>query len=840
MNKDRKILKQLWKEIGKQLTLIEFDRLDTTLDKGYAVDERGYVVGVNLCGLEYLESIPKTLFAFKYLKTLSFYSVKIHDFSRLENIPGLLSLTIFSNPIDDISFLQELRYLTKLNLQDDELTDISVLHGLSNLKRLYLHHNQLTDISVLQGLSNLTNLGLADNQLTDISVLQGLSNLTDLVLSENRLTDISVLQGLKNLTSLDLRENKIKKLPEAIVDLGMEIDVDVRTAVLGKKGIYLYGNPLETPPPEIIRKGKKAIKAYFKSLEKGKLPLNEVKVLLVGDGGAGKTSLVKRLLGKRFNKKEAKTHGIDINQWEVKQQKTFIKTHLWDFGGQEIMHATHQFFLSKRSLYILVLDGRKDEKTEYWLKHIRSFGGDSPVVVVLNKIDENPGFDVNRRFLLDKYNNIKGFFRLSCANKTGIDEFTEALKKALCDVEIIRTTWAENWFHVKEQLEKMIDPFISLERYKEICLDEKIEEKSGQDTLVDFLHDLGIILHFDDLGLKDVHVLEPKWVTEAVYKIINSPIAARHKGILKPAFLDKILKQNKRGDYYYPPDKYHYIIELMKKFEICYQLEKGEVLIPDLLEVEESEFKFDYAGSLKFLFEYDFLPRSVMPRFIVRMHNDIKENCRWRTGVLLENKVFDAQAVVKADNEEKKIFIYVSGQEKRDYFSVIRFTLRDINAGFEKINAVEKVPLPGSETIAVKYKELTGLKRMGKSVISIGELGQDIPIDVLLEGIELKEEQRVGEAARLGNISAARDVNIFNMKGDHSTFNLNITQVEQKLELIIQQLEEHRVPGREEFIKQLRDDEVKKDKKKLRSVLGKILTRTAEVGTIASAIASLL
>ena len=64
--------------------------------------------------------------------------------------------------------------------------------------------------------------------------------------------------------------------------------------------------------------------------------------------------------------------------------------------------------------------------------------------------------------------------------------------------------------------------------------------------------------------------------------------------------------------------------------------------------------------------------------------------------------------------------------------------------------------------------------------------------------------------------------------------------MEQKLELIIQQLEEHKVPGREEFIKQLRDDEVKKDKKKLRSVLGKILTRTAEVGTIASAIASLL
>jgi GTPase SAR1 family protein len=83
-----------------------------------------------------------------------------------------------------------------------------------------------------------------------------------------------------------------------------------------------------------------------------------------------------------------------------------ILVHFWDFGGQEIMHATHQFFLSKRSLYILVLDGRRDEKTEYWLKHIESFGGDSPILVVLNKIDENPSFEVNRRFLQVRHVNV--------------------------------------------------------------------------------------------------------------------------------------------------------------------------------------------------------------------------------------------------------------------------------------------------------------------------------------------------------------------------------------------------------------------------------------------------
>ncbi|MBK8721294.1 MAG: hypothetical protein IPL95_03105 [Saprospiraceae bacterium] len=37
----------------------------------------------------------------------------------------------------------------------------------------------------------------------------------------------------------------------------------------------------------------------------------------------------------------AKTDGIEISDWTVKRDK--IKVHIWDFGGQEIMHATHKF-----------------------------------------------------------------------------------------------------------------------------------------------------------------------------------------------------------------------------------------------------------------------------------------------------------------------------------------------------------------------------------------------------------------------------------------------------------------------------------------------------------------
>lgn len=60
------------------------------------------------------------------------------------------------------------------------------------------------------------------------------------------------------------------------------------------------------------------------------------------------------------------------------------------------MHSTHRFFLSERSLYLVVIEARRedDDSVFAWLKTVRNRGGDSPVIVVINKCDDathNPG-----------------------------------------------------------------------------------------------------------------------------------------------------------------------------------------------------------------------------------------------------------------------------------------------------------------------------------------------------------------------------------------------------------------------------------------------------------------
>ena len=577
-------------------------------------------------------------------------------------------------------------------------------------------------------LKNLNLLYVSYNKLTLLPPeISELKNLNQLDISNNKLTSLPLgISELKNLNQLYISGNQLTALPPEILELDLNINWKHQ---FGEEGIFLEGNPLENPPVEIVKQGREAVINYFKSLENETELLNEVKVLLIGDGGAGKTSLVKKIFGEEVDGNEPQTQGINIRKLVVENGDREIKANFWDFGGQEIMHATHQFFLSKRSLYILVLDGRKDEKPEYWLKLIENFGGDSPVLVVINKIDENHAFELNRKFLTKKYPSIKNFYRLSCKSNEGIEEFIKSLKEELKKVKNLEIKWPKSWFNVKNRLEKICPSclsnienknsceyfnFIEYKEYKKICEDEGVESESEQGTLVDFLHDLGVILHFRDIPLLNTHVLEPEWVTNAVYRIVNSKEIADSRGILKPDdMLPDILKQDNENEFYYPPNQYSFIINLMKKFELSYDLDNRTVLLPSLLEIQEPNFEFEYEGALKFIIDYDFLPPSVMPRFIVKMSGDIKDDLRWRTGVVLEDEDLNSSAVVRADNEAKKISIYVKGEQKRDYFAVILQKFREINNSFEKLSATEKIPLPDKPEVSVSYKHLIKLERRG-------------------------------------------------------------------------------------------------------------------------------
>jgi len=666
---------------------------------------------------------------------LDLSSNQISDITPIEKLTNLTSLNLYNNQISDITPLEKLTNLTSLDLFKNDIANITPLEKLSNLTSLNLIGTQISDITPLEKLTNITSLELSNNQISDITPLEKLTNLTYLNLRDNQISDITPLGKLTNLIYLSLSYNKISDITP--LKEFIKLDVEVKLKFDGKGGIVLEDNPIEEPPLEILSKGNKAIFEYLQSIEDKKQELNELKILFIGDGGAGKTSLIKKSLDNEFDTNENMTHGINILDRDIKVENKKIKAHFWDFGGQEMMHSTHQFFLSRRSLYVLVLDGRKEEDSEYWLNFIRSFGGNSPVLVVLNKIDDNESFELNRKFLQDKYPNIIDFYRTSCLDGRGVEEFYQALKSSILKVETISTTWGRSWLDVKEHIENLEENFINRDRFLSICKDCNVPTYSAQKVLSEFLDNLGIAIHFDKFNLNEIHTLKPEWVTDGVYKIITSKILSDNRGVLDIESISTLLNSNE-----YPSYTHKYIIELMKEFELCYSVDDKTILIPALLEVEEKEFNFDYYPSLRFELEYSFLPLSVMDKFIVKSHSDIKDKLRWRSGVVLEDKNNQTEAVIKVDNREKRIFIYVNGKQKRDLFAVVRKRFNEINSTFKEIKIDEWIPLPSYPKNLVKYKHLIGLEQMGEEYYISGELGKKFEVSKLLNGIERAESRK--------------------------------------------------------------------------------------------------
>ncbi|MBK8565474.1 MAG: leucine-rich repeat domain-containing protein [Saprospiraceae bacterium] len=460
------------------------------------------------------------------------------------------------------SELGEMDWLTELNLNYNLISDGCFLEKLTSLNSLNLGNNKISDGRFLEKLTNLTSLILGLNKISDGGFLEKLTNLTSLNLFQNQISDGHSLKKLTNLTSLDIADNKVTDFTPLlyfIKEKKMNILWDDPFSIPGIGEIDVTKNPFTTPPVEVVQQGNDAILAWYDSFKKEKGQpkhyLREIKVLLLGEGTAGKTSLLKQIKSLPFSEKESQTHGVNVEMLELGKLARFkgqadmaeAKARVWDFGGQEIMHASHQFFLSHHSIYVLLLDSRNDAKKEYWLRHIAKFGGGSPCIVAINKIDENPNYDLARNTLNEAFEFIgQRFCRISCKTGEGMDGFAATLARLIPQTELYKTPISEDWLNVKNQLEAATVErnYIDRKRFLDICEKNDVTDPVAQRTLLLYLDNLGVVLHFPDLMLPAFYVLDPHWVTIGVYKIINSPSVA--SGILKDEKLDFILNEEEQ------------------------------------------------------------------------------------------------------------------------------------------------------------------------------------------------------------------------------------------------------------------------------------------------------
>jgi small GTP-binding protein len=707
-----------------------------------------------------LDEVGAALRSMRALKTLSLQGTKLTTLPWwIGELDQLGTLDLGGTGIARLpSALSEMKWLTHLWLWGHAFENVpEAIQGMSRLEVLDLGHREAPALAAsedrgedrlgtsrdrdgkgplddahsrgrlsslptwLYDLPHLRVLRASGQQIARVPRLS--PSLEQLWLGGNELSTIPAwVSEQSQLRVLDLHRNRISHLPGGLRDLTQLGYLDLRH------------NRIALPPEvlEAVREPRRIVDFVVPAGGEGQR-LDEAKLLIVGEGSVGKTSLIRRLVADSFSKHEPRTEGIEVHRWSVDAGGIPTVLNVWDFGGQEIMHATHQFFLTKRSLYVLVIDARQDEeqnRIEYWLKLIDSFGDGSPVVIVGNKTEQSP-LDLDERGLRTKYPNVIDVLAVSCRTRAGIDELHDRLASAVTQLPHVRDLLPTAFFDVKRELERLDEDYIAYSDYERICARHGVADATACESLIGFLHDLGTVLCFrEDPRLLDTNILNPEWVTGGVYRLLNSLVAAQHKGLLTLTEIGSILDAGG-----YPRERRAFIVDVMKRFELCFESDTT-FLIPDLLVKQEPDTG-SWDGALTFQVKFDVLPTSVISRLIVRMHAMISRGTVWRSGVVLA--LDGNRAFVKADREDAVVHIAVDGPAsgRRGLLTAIRTELRAIAQTIPGLVGQERVPVPGHDGVFVSYAHLLDLEAAGHETVVPEPLVESFRIRDLLAGVEL-------------------------------------------------------------------------------------------------------
>ncbi len=561
-----------------------------SLPKNFA-DEFKNVTHLYLWGLKGLVSLPKLPSGLKCLHVR-----KCPDLQEMEektNLPsGLEELVIEdADSLQDLLFDQgrQMDCLVDLRLAACPLIPASTVNDLiavSPVLRLLDCSGlpQLERITVDRWPSKLVDLRL--NQcggLVDLEPDEWPTGLRRLELQGTSLRKLSEFH--LNLDYINLRDTKqLKKLPKGLPALLTERAKQAESE-RRLRTLLIHGSALELPEVMFDSEDFNSADWVFAHLEgeDQREPLNEVKVILVGDGRCGKSSLARRFVkGEVLKRDEPSTHGIQL--WRLENlefvpegevgRTSNAQLNFWDFAGQDLYHNTHRLFFQSQAIFLICgtcsgkgwdkesdkvekaaaeMDGGGDHNLSYWRQMIDSIesasGKRPPIAFVRTKVDR--GGDVEGYLEINK-EALEGIEQIDFSADTGqgVDSLTKWLKKGVTQVlgPLGRREIHKNALQVRRSLqEKMLKnekaheaaegtekmakpphPTMALEEFqqltKELCSGAYREHP---ESLLDMLHRSGFLFH-DGEHMKNSVVLDQRWAINGIYAALNRKTAWPH------------------------------------------------------------------------------------------------------------------------------------------------------------------------------------------------------------------------------------------------------------------------------------------------------------------------
>jgi len=702
------------------------------------------------------------------LQLLDISGTKVTKLSPLSGLMQLRSLNVSYTPITKLGPLSGLMQLRSLNVSYTPITDLSPLSNLTHLQSLDVSGTKVTKLSPLSGLTQLQSLDVSGTKVTKLSPLSGLTQLRSLNVSYTPITDLNPLSDLTLLQLLDISSSHVSDLSPLLILIEKGLEVKWSSRWWEGSGIYVKDCQLTNPPVAIVKQGNAAIVNYFKEKQsQGTDYLYEAKLLLVGAGGAGKTSLVRRLYqcDKPLPDENETTKGIEIHQHEfIVQDSRYpngrnFRLNVWDFAGQEKYRPTDTLFFTQRSLYVLLDDTRNNDKTvhdenfKYWLEAVDLLSQHSPVLIFQNE-KGGRSKTIDLAGIKGKFDNVKDCYQGNLEYANAVNTLKIAIEFFAKQLPHIGEELPSKWLNIRSDIEQFAQqrPTISLKNYFSLYAKYLPFDRTKALHLSRYFHDLGVFLHYqDDELLNRTVILQNHWATEAVFKILDDEIVKAQLGRFTATDCERLWQDSDYADLH--PE----LRTLMEKFELCYVLPDSNPktwLAPQLLLPSKPDelIAWAKAGDLVLRYRYEFLPKGMINRLMVRLHHFVPcPDLGWLTGVLFERD--STQVLVEIPPQGNEIVFRARGVERKELLSVIAADLDTLNKTFTGLpDKVEKlIPCNCSLCIAqtepncFEQRMLLQFKKDNILIWKCSRSYKDVDVLELLDGINPKKIPRWDE-----------------------------------------------------------------------------------------------
>lgn len=675
----------------------------------------------------------------------------------------------------------KLSRLTKLNVSSNQLTSLPEgVVNLSNLLILDIAGNRFVELpEPIHRIMSLTDLQLSDNPIRNLpSWIGDMERLTSLELWGLELQEVlSCIRQLTRLERLNIGINPLRALPEwlgdmttlrglslfdlqltefpySLLKLNLPFFVDFNAWANNEVcGIFIEETELSIQPVSIFdqsrdkslgfQESRKLIEDYFNA---PKIPIREAKVIFLGDGKVGKTYTIQRLLNNchRGEYPTKETHGILIENLYTEKDGQQYKIRVWDFGGQDIMHEMHRCFLTDRTCYVVMVDTRTDKQTgraRYWLRTVQSVAPKAPVLLLVNEISGGQNRDLDYSTLELEFPNLVGV--QYCSSLSASDEefhnkvenaiFEQALNLDSCKMDL-----PESWELVRQNLLKLRDNaayYIDRRTFHDLCDKHGVPSDDGlRAWLLTWFNDLGVCFSYhlgeDGKEYADYKILDPMWLTSAVYKIIWEKDRT-DDGLISLSEIYRILEKPgsdamKRDgipcleDVSYNAMECGYVLDIMRMFRISYPADRNTEFMPTLC---KADAKLDptpqtWKQHAAYRFNYSFLPESVLHRLMIYCYVNLRPGKRWRKGFWLECESQGLSAVMRTtgrDSEENKLQIDVYAQnEKYEAWTWLQLLCQQVMVINDVLSLKSKVYVLAENNEETKWFSLNSVWRWKK------------------------------------------------------------------------------------------------------------------------------